>query len=187
MVTKKKLCSLYCNKNTLASSTSIDYASEASHNKNDASDYENDGDDNDDENSISTPTELLHHAIIKQLTDAGLVDYLTFEKSQQAITTFLNRVATFIVWASNKEDSCSTAQPISIDAMSIIYKFITVNYQIVGEFCSYLRDVMFFEYSTVSNWIFDIKKACEWFAVFRTDRHTNFITSASNNTHISII
>jgi hypothetical protein len=148
-------------------------------------------DDNYDDNNDSdyadnsTPTQLMHQDIRQQLTNAKLIDHLCFEKSPQAITTILNRVSTFIVWAFNKgQETLLTGASNSIDAMFILHKFITVNYQIVGEFCSYLRDELNFEYSTVSNWVFDIKKVCEWFAVFRADRHSVYITSASEYKNI---
>jgi hypothetical protein len=157
-------------------------ASNEESNSEDDDDYYNDDNQGQKKKSTtdnSTPTELMHQDIKKQLTDANLTDHLCFDKSPQAVITILNRVTTFIVWAFNKGKESSTEAPDALDAMFILHKFITVNYQIAGEFCSYLRDEMNFEYSTVSNWMFDIKKVCEWFAVFRADRHTVYITSAS--------
>jgi hypothetical protein len=131
-------------------------------------DYENSDDDGEEH---KTQSDL----ITNQLKDAGLYEFLKVEKKDVAITTFLNRISTFILWANSKNGGVNS----NINAFACIFNFITVQYQLITSFCAYLRERYNFEPSTVSNWVLDIKKLCEWFAVYREDRHLNFITNAS--------
>jgi hypothetical protein len=85
-------------------------------------------DDNNDIDSAdnSTPTQLMHQDIRQQLTNAKLIDHLCFEKSPQAITTILNRVSTFIVWAFNKEQGTLFSISSSLSTIRLLGNFVPI-------------------------------------------------------------
>ena len=71
-------------------------------------------------------SDAIDSDIKRQLTESGLIDHLEFEKNKVAITTFIYRAATFIVWAHNKDPN-NECRGSYINAMNVIYKLITCN------------------------------------------------------------